>query len=84
MWEYIAFQLWDFMGGPLRSNRDWKPADPMKDAGGATCPLNARGAEGVDLVTVVSQHDANARDGTTHLAYMERAAAGWRRNLGSV
>ena len=45
MWEYIAFQLWEFVGGPLRSDRDWKPADPMNDAGGAACLLNARGAE---------------------------------------
>ena len=45
MWEYIAFQLWEFVGGPLRSDRDWKPADPINDAGGAACLLNARGAE---------------------------------------
>ena len=35
MWKYIAFQLWEFMGGPLRPDRDWKPADSRNDAGGA-------------------------------------------------
>jgi hypothetical protein len=76
MAEYIAFQLWAFMGGPLRPDRDWKPADSMNDAGGAACLFNARGAEGWELVAVVPQHDANARDGTTYVAHMKRRIAG--------
>mgnify|MGYP001355095275 CR=1 FL=1 len=67
MWKYIAFQLWEFMGGPLRPDRDWKPADSRNDAGGA---------EGWELVAVVPRHDANARDGTTYVAYMKRPIAG--------
>jgi hypothetical protein len=76
MWEYLAFQLWDFVGGALRSDRDWKPADPMNDAGGAAGLLNARGAEGWELVSVVAQHDVNARDGMAYVAYMKRPITG--------
>ena len=65
MWEYIALQLWEFMGGSLRFDRDWKPARPMNDAGGAACLLNPRGAEGWELIAVGPHHDANARDSTT-------------------
>ena len=75
MWEYIAFQLWEFVGVPLRGGRNWVPADPMNDAGGAAGLLNARVAEGWELVSVVAQHDANAREGTAYVAYMKRPLA---------
>jgi len=72
MWEYIALQLWEFVGASLRSDRNWIATDSMNDAGGASGLLNARGAEGWELVSVVAQHDANSREGTAYVADMKR------------
>ena len=47
----------------------------MNGASGAAGPLNARGAEAWELVSVVAQHDANAREGTAYVAYMKRPFA---------
>ena len=75
MWEYIALQLWEFVGASLRSDRNWIATDSMNDASGAAGLLNARGAEAWELVSVVAQHDANAREGTAYVAYMKRPFA---------
>ncbi len=72
MWEYIVFRLWEYVGGPLRSDREWRSADPTNDAGGTAGLLNARGADGWELVSVVEQRDAEARDGVSYVAYMKR------------
>ena len=71
-WEYTAFRLGAYVGGPLRSDRDWGAADPMNDAGGAAALLNARDAEGWGLVRVVRQDDPEARGGMGYVAYMKR------------
>ena len=89
-WEYIAFRLWNYVGGPLRSPRHSTAAEPMNDAGGAAGLLNARGAEGWELVSVVPQDDPQAKDGMSYVAYMKRpgdtteqtiyAESSWRRS----
>ena len=75
MWEYIVFRLWEFVGGPFPTGGDPRSAEPMNDTAGAAGLLNARGAEGWELVTVVPQRDASANDGTSYVAYMKRPAA---------
>jgi hypothetical protein len=75
MWEYIVFQLWDFVGGPFWTDRDPRSAEPMNDTAGTAGLLNARGAQGWELVTVVPQSDASARYGTCYVAYMKRPLA---------
>lgn len=72
MWEYIVFRLWEFVGGPIPTGGDWRSAEPMNDTAGTAGLLNARGAEGWELVTVVPQADTSAKDGTSYVAYMKR------------
>ena len=72
MWEYTVFRLWEYVGGPLRSDRDWRVADPMNGTGGTVGLLTARGAEGRELVSVVKRRDPDGRDGVSYVAYMKR------------
>ena len=74
-WEYLAFKLWSYVGAPLRSGSGWPIAEPMNDAGGAAGLLNAHGAEGWELVTIVPKQDTEAKDGVSYVAYMKRPAA---------
>ena len=72
-WEYLVIRLWGYLGGP---------ADLMNDRGrvgdadditlGATGLLNARGAEGWELVSVARQEDPSAHDGYSYVGYMKR------------
>ncbi len=62
MWEYVVFPLWDV------GSED----DEINDISGAVVLLNARGAEGWELVSVVRQLDLSARGGFSHVAYMKR------------
>ena len=64
MWEYTAFRLWEYVS-----------AEPMNDAGGTAGLLNARGAEGWELVSVVEQRDPDGKDGTSYVAYIKRPAS---------
>ncbi len=62
MWEYIIYPLWDI-------NSD---DDEINDMNGAIRSLNARGAAGWELVSVVRQLDLGTRGGFGHVAYMKR------------
>lgn len=75
MWEYIVFRLWEYVAGPLRSDRDWRSAEPMTDTAGAAGLLNARGAEGWELIGVLEQRDPDGKDGVSYVAYMKRPAS---------
>lgn len=59
------------MGGPLKAGADPRSAKPMNDAKGLAGLLNARGAEGWELVAVVPQADVSSRDGMSYVAYMK-------------
>jgi hypothetical protein len=71
MWEYAVFRLWEFVDGPFTTGGDPRSGEPMNDAAGAAGLLNARGAEGWELVPVVPQVDVSAKDGTSNVAYMK-------------
>jgi len=72
MWEYIAFRLWEIVGGPQEATVTPNAADQANDAAGAAGLRNARGAERWELVTVVPQSDPSASLGTRYVAYMKR------------
>jgi hypothetical protein len=74
MWEYTVFRLWEYVGGPLRSDRDWRAADPMNDTGGTAGLLNARGAEGRELVSLVERRPPG-RQGWRELRRLHEAGA---------
>jgi hypothetical protein len=72
LWEYIAFRLWNFVGEPEAGSINPSAADRTNDTAGAAGLLNARGAEGWELVSVVRQSDPFAKDGISYVAYMKR------------
>ena len=62
-WEYRTVALWSRLGND---------ADAMNDTGDVAGVLNARGAEGWELVAVEWLDDSNAPGGRTLTAFMKR------------
>ena len=62
-WEYRVEILWDRVGDA---------ADVMNDPGDAASLLNARGAEGWELVCVVPQPDPRAPSLVNYVAYLKK------------
>ena len=57
--ERTVFRLWEYLGGPLRSDRDWHAADPMNDTGGHRRPAERARREALGA----RQHGGAARPG---------------------
>ena len=72
-WEYLVVRLWGYLGGPADLMNDRGSVSNARDITlGATGLLNARGAEGWELVSVVRQEDPSARDGYSYVGYLKR------------